>query len=178
MEYILPNDPNIVWYVGRSRSGQEMKIKRFVESQGIEHFIPTKIVVCRVDGKKQEAERPIIKNLIFVRATKQTATALANEYGLPITYLIDRTRKPQSMMVVPDKQMQDFMTVVESRQEELRLLSRPVAVGDRVRVISGDFEGVEGNVLDVGHEKYIVVAPCGLLQAIAKIDPDALEIIR
>lgn len=46
---------------------------------------------------------PLIPNMVFLRATKSDACALANGYGLPLFYMVDRSTG--RMLVVPDRQM-------------------------------------------------------------------------
>lgn len=160
------------WFASRTRFGQEISIKRKLTDLGIQSFIPTRIASVTRRGKETDVERPVINNLVFLRSTKSRACSLANEYGIPLHYFIDRVSG--SLLIVPDKQMDDFIRVLES-SEKSNLLEQTVAVGDRVKVIKGELRGVEGNVLETDEGKtFIVVSLIGLLQAKARIPREAL----
>ena len=92
------------WFAARTRYGQELGIRDRLEKAGVEHFIPT--VRVRKSRGKGLTERPAVTNLVFLRATKAEACALANEKGLPVRYIIDCATR--TLLVVPDKQMEDF----------------------------------------------------------------------
>ena len=151
-----------LWFVSRTRFGQELSLKKKLESRGVENFIPV-----RKDGK------PAIRNLAFLKAPKKAALSLANDYGLPLHYMIDHSTG--SLLVVPDKQMEDFIRVMDQSKDEGGLIDSPVAVGDLVKVLKGDLAGIEGNVLEVGEKTYIVVRLCDFLQAKAHIPRAWLE---
>jgi transcription antitermination factor NusG len=161
------------WFASRTRFGQELSIKRSLEQRGVEHFIPTKRTIVVRRGKERPAEVPLIRNLVFLRATKKTALSLANEYSIPLHFIIDRVSK--SLLVVPDKQMEDFMRVLDMSKDEGGLVDSPVVPGDKVRVTKGDLAGVEGNVLETRDSTYIVVTLFDFLQAKAHIPRAWLE---
>lgn len=140
---------------------------------GTEHFLPTELR-SRTRGRTKY-EKPLIPGLIFVRTTKRQACALANEQGLPVRYLIDPATK--TLLVVPDKQMEDFQRVLNLSTEEGGLLDRPLALGDRVRVIKGVLNGVEGRVLEFHGRTYVVVELLGSWFARADVPRAWLELI-
>ena len=87
------------------------------------------------------------------------ACALTNEMSLPVRYLIDPAT--HSLLVVPDKQLDDFRRVLDLSAEEGGLLDQPLSLGDFVRVIKGTLRGVEGRVLEFHGEFYVVVELLG-----------------
>ena len=138
---------------------------------GTEHFLPTELR-SRTRGRTKY-EKPLIPGLIFVRTTKREACALANEQGLPVRYLIDPATK--TLLVVPDKQMEDFQRVLNLSTEEGGLMDRPLALGDRVRVTKGVLSGVEGHVLEFHGRTYVVVQLLGSWFARADVPRAWLE---
>lgn len=163
------------WYAARTRFGQELKVKERLASMGVEHFIPTTVVHEVKCGRKKKTVKPIINNLVFLRADKELALNLVNLFGLPVHYLIDWTDPKHSILIVPDKQMLDFIKVMEYSDGSAELLEQNIAVGDRVRVTSGKLLDVEGNVLEASDGEYIVVSLCGMLQAKARIPAGCLK---
>lgn len=61
----------------------------------------------RKGGKKVKVEKPVIPNLIFIHSDYNTCLSLVNEYKLSMNYLLNL--ETRQLLVVPDKQMQDFM---------------------------------------------------------------------
>ena len=93
------------WYAARTRYGQELKVRDRLEREGVEHFIPT------VPSGGARKEKAAISNLVFVKATKSEALELANTCSVPMKYIIDCATR--TLLVVPDKQMEDFRRVLD-----------------------------------------------------------------
>ena len=86
------------------------------------------------------------------------------------------TRRP---IVIPDKQMEDFIRIVASGIEHVEVVDSQrvrFAEGDRVRVTAGPFCGVEGvYVRYKGHSK-VALSIGGLLTALTAYVPlDCVE---
>lgn len=159
-----------MWFAARTRYGQELKIKQRLEEDGVEHFIPTRE---SQNYRHQKREKPVINNLVFLRATQEEAVALKTEKGLPFQYLFDYAN--HTMLVVPDKQMEDFQRVFDASIEEGGLVNRPIAVGEKVKVVRGPLKGVEGNILETQGAYYVVVSLCGCVSVRAKVPVAYLE---
>ena len=104
------NEENIQWFVARTRDKQELAIGKKLKTLDVEHFLPTRREIRQLKDRRKEVEVPVIRNLIFIHATKQEAIDLHNKQGLAIFYLSDRCKR--GMLIVPDKQMQDFIQVM------------------------------------------------------------------
>ena len=150
----LSNRPSEArWFAARTRCGAELSVAGRLEKLGVESFIPTE---RRMHTRgHREYERALIPCLVFLRATKERACELANVDGVPVKYLVDPATR--SLMVVPDKQMEDFRRVLDLSKDEGGLMDRPLELGDRVRVIKGVLAGVEGYVLELRGRTYVVV---------------------
>ena len=97
----------IKWFAAKTKFSAEKKIKQFLERLGIEHYIPFRTVIKEKGGKKVKVEKPVIPNLIFIHSDYNTCLSLVNEYKLSMNYLLNL--ETRQLLVVPDKQMQDFM---------------------------------------------------------------------
>ena len=159
------------WYAARTRYGQELGIRRRLETLGIEHFIPVKKSRSRNSGK--EVESPVITNLVFLKTTKSEACDLANTGMIHVKYIVDCTTK--TLLVVPEKQMEDFMRVLDFNVEEGGLMDEPLEVGDKVRVTKGALKGVEGFVVELQGRTYVVVGLINCLWARARVPRAWLE---
>jgi len=158
------------WYAARTRYGQELKVRDRLARAGVEHFIPT----VPSDGPRKE--RPAVPNLVFLRATKEEALDLANTCGLPVKYIVDCATR--TLLVVPEKQMEDFRRVLDLGLEEGGMMDRPLSLGDRVRVTKGPLRGVEGHVVEFQGRYYVVVSLLESLFAKARVPRSWIERIQ
>lgn len=159
------------WFAARTHCGAELGVRERLGRLGTENFLPTERQ--RHTRSRSTYERPLIPGLIFLRATKQQACALTNEMGLPVRYLIDPATR--TLLVVPDKQMEDFRRVLDLSRDEGGLMDRPLALGDFVRVVKGALRGVEGRVLELHGQYYVVVELLGSFFARASVPRSWLE---
>lgn len=143
----------LCWFAARTRCGAEFSVAGRLDRLGVERFVPTQ--TRRHSRGSGSYQRPLIPALVFLRTTKRQAFALANEEGVPVRYLIDPTTR--SLLVVPDKQMDDFQRVLNLSADEGGLIGRPLRLGERVRVVKGALAGVEGHVLELHGRTYVVV---------------------
>lgn len=156
--------PDEAWFAARVSYGREVRVKQTLSTLGIEHFIPTE---RRPNYRGQMREHAVIPNLVFVRTTKQRACDLRVTERLPVNYLFDYAR--HTMMVVPDKQMDDFRRVFEASITEGGLMDVPLSLGERVCVNRGALKGVEGFVMELQGRFYVVVGLCGCVFAKARV---------
>ena len=161
----------ICWFAARVHSGQEVKIKNHLARLGVECFIPTEV---RLNYRGQKREHPIIPALVFIRTDKQKACDLKVLDRLPVNYIFDAAS--HTMMVIPDKQMNDFIQVFNISIDQGGLMDCDLSLGDRVRVGKGPLMGVEGNVLELRGETYVVVNLLGSFFAKAQVPRAWLEI--
>ena len=159
------------WFAAHTRCGAELGVREHLGRLGTENFLPTELRT-RTRGRTAY-EKPLIPGMIFVHATKSQACALANEQGVPVRYLIDPATR--TLLVVPDKQLDDFRRVLDLSKEEGGLMDRPLALGDRVRVVKGALHGVEGRVLELRGRTYVVVELLGSWFARASVPRAWLE---
>ena len=94
---------------------------------------------------------PAIHNLIFVHSTRKRLTELKTTRAelLPLRYMMHHSSNGdfREIMVVPDKQMEDFIRISSIHDDRVMLLEYNDYlrhVGKRVRIIEGQFAGVEG----------------------------------
>ena len=84
----------------------------------------------------------------------------------------------RSMLVVPDKQMSDFMFVMDLNPDGVSFDNGSLVVGDRVRVVKGDLTGVEGEVATNANRTYVVIRIKDILTASVKVPKSYLKIIK
>lgn len=176
------SDIQAYWFAARTRDKQEFTIRKSLEklkteeNLDIEYYLPTRMVVTQLKYRRKRSEVPVIRNLIFVRATKQIACDISNIYGVQLFYMKDLFS--HSMLVVPNKQMEDFMFVMDLNPDGVSFDNDSLAVGNKVKVVKGDFNGIEGEVATDANKTYVVIRIKGLLSASVKVPKSYLKIIK
>lgn len=155
------------WYVARTRRGQELAICNKLEGYGIRHFVPVTATLKIRNGRKVKTTVPLIPNMVFLRTAKSTACALANGRGLQVYYIVDRSTN--RMLEVPDKQMDDFIRVVNDEPDSVEVTGFQPRLGQKVRIVNGSLAGVEGEVISTDLDTYLVVSVGDLLSARVKV---------
>ncbi|MBR3615838.1 MAG: UpxY family transcription antiterminator [Bacteroidaceae bacterium] len=177
-------DSQIVWFAMSAPYRRELKAKEYLQAKGIECFVPmVNALVEKRSGAKIRKQIPAIHNLIFVHTSKE----IIQEVKRGVDYLQYRTMPREGKnipIIIPDRQMQQFIAVTQTSNEEL-IYMRPeevnIAKGTRVRVHGGAFDGTEGVFVKVqGKRKPRVVL---LIQgvaavALAEISTEFIEIIK
>jgi transcription antitermination factor NusG len=151
---------DVHWYAARVKYRTEKMIKIFLEEKEIKHFIPFQTVFRERNGKKIQKEKPVISCLIFVNTDYTTAISIPNKSGFGISYIYNNDTK--KFRIIPDKQMQDFMFLLDFEDSVIKIPNANLRKGDHVRVIKGDFIGVEGELIRVKGHKRVVVRLEGL----------------
>jgi transcription antitermination factor NusG len=175
---VKPQDT--VWYVLRITYNRALKCKKYLDEKTIKNFIPMRYVIDAKGGKKRNLV-PVIQNLIFVHSNRLVLDQIKQNppFNSMIRYMMDKsTRKP---VVVPEKQMRDFITVAGTNDEQLVYLTSselPLQRGDKVRITTGPWAGVEGELLRVKGDRRVVVAIQGIMAvATVFIHPSCLEVL-
>ena len=127
------------WYAAYTKINQELTIKKRLDHLAIENYV--RVI--------------LIPHLIFIRTDQTTAFSLLNEHGLNVVYLKDL--ETRHLLIVPDKQMRDFMFLLDFSDSTVEVINEELKRGDRVRVIKGPLIGLEGELLRIkGHKRVIV----------------------
>ena len=170
------SDNELRWYVANT-CRQEKKIKQRLNTMGIENFIPFQQIARKIHGVDKLIEVPVIPNLVFIHTTLKTCMSLIQDYAFDMRYL--RDRETGNFLIVPDKQMNDFMFLLDLSKEMDELVNENLKKGDKVRVIKGDFAGIEGELVRVKGHKRVVVRLEGVVSlATAYIPGSFLEKIE
>ena len=115
---------------------------------------------------------PLLENYIFIRTSLHALKDIkANKvkYG-NLRYVMyshsDSEGKPLTEVTyVPNKQMEDFIRVIENANEQVQLVQNmgfACKPGQRVRIWKGPFEGVEGTLKSIKKHLCVVVVIKGV----------------
>jgi transcription termination/antitermination protein NusG len=147
------------WYVVRTYSGHETKVKTYLESEiartGLQEkisnvLIPSEKVFEIKDGKKKSKVKNFFPGYVLVEAVLDKES----------THLI--LEAPSVMGFVPDKnnpaplqpeEVRRLIGKMEQKETETQVIDIPFRVGDAVKVTEGPFNNFNGFVQEVNSEK-------------------------
>lgn len=180
------------WFALRATYSRELKIRDQLSEREVRTFVPMVWRRCPVKpgmtgvvqtgiAKPSRKLVPAISSICFVYSTRAEIDEYIRSFGdaRPVNYYWDRTKN--APLVVPDKAMEDFITVASSMDEDLVYIteiSPKLKEGQAVRVKEGPFKGVEGKVVRIKKSRRILVELPGMLAvATTFVDPSYLEIV-
>ena len=145
----------LYWFAAYTKINQEMTIKKRLDGMGVENYLAMRDEVRETPSGKKHVRVLLIPHLIFIKTDKVTAYSLVNAQGINVVYLKDLATR--HLLVVPDKQMRDFMFLLDFSDSTVEVINKELKRGDRVRVIKGPLIGLEGELIRIkGHKRVIV----------------------
>ena len=149
------------WYVVRAVSGQENKIKAYIENEitrlGLDSFVdqvlvPTENVIQIRKGKKVQKEKVYFPGYIMIQAN------LSGEIPhiiKSITNVIGFLGETKGGEPIPLRQTEvnRMLGKVDELAISVDQISIPFVIGESVKVIDGPFNGFTGSVEKINEEK-------------------------
>lgn len=175
-------DSSKQWFVFRATYGRESKALSFLETKGIEAYLPQRWTVRQVGNSTKRVKEPLLPNLLFAYCSLEQAEVLIkhtpelqylNYYYNHLQCEPDGKNPP---LTVKYEQMMNFIAVTSAPNEHIRLIDASrchFKSGDKVRVVNGSFTGVEGKVARISGQQRVVVEIDGLCAVATAYIPTA-----
>ncbi len=178
----LKNDSSLIrWYVMRAYKAEKRAEELLSGEGGLPFFIPKHYVMRTFHGVKSKRLVPVIPSLIFVHASKDAIVEFKKIHNF-LQFVMWEKSTGAECLVVPDGQMEDFIKVASS-DEENTVYFKPEEInlekGTRVFIHGGRFDGVTGTFMKVKgkRSRRLVVLLDGIMAVAAEVDPDLIEIL-
>ncbi len=183
VEYVPTADKQ--WYVLRTKFGREGLAADYLIEQGVYVYVARQRTKDRdKDGNLRNTIKCLTPNLLFAYLTPQEAQQYVKDTAA-LTYLtfyynhfvvgIDYKNPP---LTIPQHQMINFIRATSTQSEHIMVVDpervRLLRDGAMVKVVDGDYAGVEGRVARVaGQQRIIVSLPNGLITIATAYIPTA-----
>ncbi len=153
------------WYVIRVVSGQEKKVKAYLENEiereELQDFIeqvliPSEKVYEMRNGKKRVRERNFFPGYVLISADLTNGEALHTVTSIPgVIGFLGNNSAGQSKEPVPLRQTEinRILGKVDEAEDVEEKLDTPYIVGEPVKVMDGPFSGFQGTVEEVFEER-------------------------
>src|SRR5579862_2253987 len=163
---------NLSWFALQIRTRHEVGIAQVLEGKGYEMFLPLYKSRSRWSDRIKTVEKPLFPGYLFCRFNSQDRFPILSTPG--VIQVVGYNRIP---VPVEDSEIHALQTLAASG-----LPSQPwpfLEVGDRVRIESGAFSGLEGVLLEFKGNHRLILSVTLLHRAVAvEIDAASVKSIR
>lgn len=155
-------------------------IEQQLQQDGIPHFVhkTIKYLPRRSNhGGMRQVEAPSVSGLIFLQGSPRQLQAYLDEH-LPMHKLCKNCSTGR-VATIPCNQMEPFMRVSETEPDRLRFLLRPFVYYAQnrtlLRIVTGDYAGLEGYVIRIARDRRLVMDVGGMAVAISNVHAERFE---
>ena len=178
------------WFVLRVTYNRTQKACDIISTANVQSYMPMHYIIKKEIGKKKRMLQPLLPNLFFVYATRETVNSIIKKKGEETSVLkfyLDKTKPLEDNgkhppLTIPFTSMTNFIKATSTDSEHVRIVSAEQChykSGDIVKVIGGEFKGVTGRVARIAGQQRVVVEISGLcLVATAYIPNGFLETVQ
>ena len=165
VRYVPDKDKN--WYVLRASYSREDKASDYIVEDGTFVYIAKRYTRKTVNGKSKKVLESLIPNLLFVYTTKKQADTYVKDTPILsyLSFYLNKCTKNNEdknpPLTVPRKEMENFIIATCNNSEHLKFVNESQCHfkgGETVRIIDGDFKGVEGRVARVSGQQRVIVS--------------------
>ncbi len=143
------------WYVMRTTYGRERRAYEFIIAHGGIAFYPTILRKKIINNQIVTIRESRLPNLFFFYGTEEAAQSFVyDNVNLPFlrfyySYNGQGTNLKKRPLIIPNKQMDSLRILCSSEDSDILVVPEKVKKfeeGQKVKVVEGQFKGVEGKV--------------------------------
>ena len=142
------------WYVAYVRLFHERKTAEKLAAMGIESFVPVREEIHQWSQRKKKVMRVLIPQMIFIHATPKERLEALTLASISHYMVLHGEHTPA---VIPDRQMQQFMFMVDYSEESIEMYNSPLQPGQSIKVIKGPLAGMEGELMEIEGKSKVIV---------------------
>lgn len=158
--HMTASNPDANWYCVYTIPRSEKRAVSKISQLGIECYLPTHQVVRQWSDRKKKFELPLFPNYVFVKISLNRRTSV-----LSVKEIVKFVCCGDVPVVVKEKEIDLIKRILDKKDEVAIQDEEYFQVGVEVRVVKGDFSGIEGTVLNRCGGSRLVVRVKGILRA-------------
>lgn len=164
---------NKQWFVLRVSYARIVKAKAFIETKGLECYVPMRYKEIEKKGKRRIVTEPLLPSFVFVHTTLSQADALLHDSNIIvsggkslISYYYDHTSfrvdapDKNPPLTISDSAMDNFISLTSVKNPHvIPITSENIKykLGDEVVITEGEFMGIHGKVARIAGQQRVVV---------------------
>lgn len=155
---------NRFWFALYTKPRHEFKAAEQLKDVNVDYYLPVVVKLKQWSDRKKKVTEPLIRGYIFIHASeKERITAL--EQNAIVRCVTFNSR----VATIPDWQIENLRRMLETESDFL--ISEKIMAGQKVKVISGPFEGVTGLVNYTSNGKTISITIDMLKRSVTAVLP-------
>lgn len=175
-------DSSKQWYVLRVTYNRLNKACDFIANDNTDIYVPMHFVQKIIKGRKKRVKKPLLPNLLFVYSTYETVDKYVKETPeLPFinyyyNHFVVGNDGKNPPLVINYNEMMNFIKATSVENEHVMIVEPQKChykSGDKVRIVAGDFQGIEGKVARVAGQQRVIVTIEGLCSVATAYIPSA-----
>ncbi len=140
------------WHAVYVKSRAEKKSLDDLTRKGIEAYLPLKVLKKTWSDRIKMVEEPLLKGYLFVRVSYREFFEALQINGV-MAYVAFGGEAAE----IPEKQIDDLKLFLEKVNSSVQITNENIAKGQKVRVLGGPLEGIEGEISEIRGKKRIVL---------------------
>ena len=181
------------WFVLRVSYGRVIKAKAFVETKGLECYVPMRYKEVKKQGKKRIITEPLLPSFLFVYAAVEQVNSLLQDKNIKVlenrallSFYYDHTSHCENEpnknppLVISNAAMDNFIRLTSIKNSHIIPVTSDriqLKLGDYVVVTGGEFKDVQGRVARIaGQQRVVVELFDGCFVATAYIPKNAIKL--
>lgn len=169
------------WFAAIVTNNTELVCAEKLSRLGYECYVPSqKEMRFWRDGRRKEIHRILLPAIVLVRVTEKERRTIVH-FPFIKRFLVNQAGKADEfnkrpVAVIPDAQIDILRFMTGNAESPVSIVPLSFRLGDKVRVIRGKLQGIEGHVLEDREEGSFLVVSLDLLGcAKVRIRPESLE---
>ena len=143
-----------LWYVIYTKSNCEKKVASMLTKYNIDNYCPLNRTMRQWADRKKMVHTPLFTSYVFVRI-QPDALYKVRQVSTDIINFVYWLGKPA---VVRNNEI-DSIKQFLNQYTDIKLEKKSIHVHDTIKVLSGPFMNMEGNVRSIEHNKVKIVLP-------------------
>ena len=141
------------WIAALVQMCMEKKVGERLTKLGVENYVPTQTEIRQWSDRKKKVERVVIPMVVFVHTDEKTERSLRmHSFIRKILTYPGQT----AAAVIPDDQIERLKFMLRHSDSPVEMMAQNLQVGDRVHIIRGALQGLEGELCKCVPEKSMV----------------------
>ena len=162
------------WVAIYTNPRAEKKSSTRLQELGFETYLPLQRKLHRWSDRWKSVEVPLFPSYLFVKMRNKDVARIRNVEG--VGYIVAWSNKPA---IVPDSQVEAIRRLMEAEAAVNVVNDSRMKKGATVRIIGGQFEGMEGELISDCEEGNFGITITGLNVALVmEIEKDLLQVVE
>ena len=141
------------WVAALVQMCMEKKVGERLTKLGIENYVPTQTEIRQWSDRKKKVERVVIPMVVFVHTDEKTERSLRmHSFIRKILTYPGQT----AAAVIPDDQINRLKFMLRQSDSPVEMMERHLEVGDKVHIVRGALQGLEGELCKCVPDKSMV----------------------